>query len=159
MMFEFGEYGFIKWKFENQYFRSVEALAWSIENGKKKKNPGVSRCLDHYSIRIRLIEKSTWSIERNFRPIKTRKTKFSIEFSSDCSERLKRFQVLWTFLWNILTLHTCLLMKYNLMGINRGLCSQNRKLATIVWGAGGQILSKKKDIKPSSYLFSICLLC
>ena len=36
MMFEFGEYGFIKGKFENQYFRLVEILARSIENGKKK---------------------------------------------------------------------------------------------------------------------------
>ena len=123
MMFEFGEYGFIKGKFENQYFRLVEILARSIENGKKK-NPGVFGCLDCCSIPIRLIRKSTRSIKRNFWPIETRK----IEFSGDCSERLKRFQALWMVLWDILTLHTCLLMKYNLMDINRGLCSQNSKL-------------------------------
>ena len=50
------------------------------------------------------------------------KQDFSAEFSSDCLKSLKRLQALWMVLWNILTLHTCLLMKHNPMGINRGLC-------------------------------------
>ena len=55
--------------------------------------------------------------------IETRKTKFSTEFSVNYSECLKMFQVLWMVLCKILTLHTCLLMEYNPIGINRGLCS------------------------------------
>ena len=73
-------------------------------------------------------------------------------------------------------------MKYNPIGRNRGLCSLEKSygyssellfvesnilavsqgqicdipLATIVWG---QILSKKNDIMPQSYLFFVCLLC
>ena len=75
-----------------------------------------------------------------------------------------------------------LLMKYNPIGRNRGLCSLEKSwgyslellfvelnilvvsqgqicdipLATIVWG---QILFKKNDIMPQSYLFFVCLLC
>ena len=46
---------------------------------------------DSYSIK----QMSIASIERNSRPIETRKTKFSIEFSSNyISECLKRFQAL-----------------------------------------------------------------
>ena len=88
-----------------------------------KKNPGVSGCLDRYLIPIWLIKKSTQLIECNFRSIENRETGFLAEFSGDYSERLKRFQTLLTVLWNILTLHTCLLMKHNPMGINRGLRS------------------------------------
>ena len=71
--------------------------------------------------------------------------------------------------------HTCLLMKYNTMSINIGLCGHSSKLlfvesnilvvslgeicdnplATIIWG---QILFKENDIVPQSYLFSVCLL-
>ena len=111
MKFEFGEYCFIKWKFEIQHFRSVKALAWSIENGKK------------IILESQSIKKSIQSIKSNFRLIENCEIGFSAEFSSDWSERLKRFQALLTVLWNILTLHTCLLMKYNPMGIYRGLCS------------------------------------
>ena len=138
MMFEFEEYCFIKWKFkfwnslsenskysifdrlifEVQHFRLIETLARSIKNGKKI----ILASLD-VSIAVWLIEKSTWSIESNFPQIKNHETGFSVEFSGDYLERLKRFQALLTDLWNILTLHTCLLMKYNPMGINRDLCS------------------------------------
>ena len=65
---------------------------------------------------------------RSTQPIETHKTEFSAEFFSDCFESLKRFQALWIVLWNTLTLHTCLLMKYNHMGINRDLCSFEKKL-------------------------------
>ena len=67
---------FSKWKFENQYFRLVETLAWLIENDKEK-NLGISKCLDRYSIPI-------W-------PIENRETGFSAEFSGDYLERLKKF--------------------------------------------------------------------
>ena len=63
------------------------------------------------------------SIESNFRPIENYETRFFVEFSGDYSERLKSFQTLLAVLWNILTLHTCLLMKHNPMSINRGLRS------------------------------------
>ena len=109
---------FSKWKFEIQHFRSVKALAQSIENGKKI----ILKSLD-VSITVRLIKKSTRSIKSNFRPIENREMRFSVEFSGDCSERLKMFQALLTVLWNILTFHSCLLMKCNPMGINRDLCS------------------------------------
>ena len=128
MMFEFGEYCFIKWKVKlsnflsenSKYniFRSVETLAWSIENGKKI----ILQSLD-VSIAVRSIEKSTWSIESNFWPIKNRETKIFVEFFGDCTGRLKRFQALLIVLWNVLTLDMCLLMKYKPMGINRNLCS------------------------------------
>ena len=131
MMFEFGEYCFIKWKVKlsnflsenSKYniFRSVETLAWSIENGKKI----ILQSLD-VSIAVRSIEKSTWSIESNFWPIKNRETRFFVEFSGDCTERLKRFQALLIVLWNVLTLDMCLLMKYKPMGINRSLCSHEK---------------------------------
>ena len=94
---------------------------------------------DSYSIK----QMSIASIETNSWPIETRKTEFSVEFSSNyISECLKRFQALWTVLWNILTLYTCLLMKYNPMSINRGLCKQkwewfqevsNREIQEILW--------------------------
>ena len=128
MIFEFGEYCFIKWKFkfwnflvkfELKDFRSVESFARSNEIIKKI----ILKSLDD-SISIRfLFGHEFWSIERNSWPIKTHKTEFSVEFSSDYSKSLKRFQALWRVLWNILTLHTCSLMKYKPMGITRGLCS------------------------------------
>ena len=129
MMFEFGEYGFIKWKFnfsnKVKIRKSVFSIGRnfdSIDQNSKKNNPGVSRWFDRYSILVQSNEKSIRSIERTSRSIKTRKLNFLQNFSCDCSEKLKRFQVLWMVLWNILTLHTCLLMKYNPMDINRGLC-------------------------------------
>ena len=124
---------FSKWKFENQYFQSIEILARSIENGKEK----ILEFLD-VLIPVRSIEKSTRLIKSNFRLIENRETGFSVEFSSDCSERLKRFQALLTVLWNILTLHMYLLMKHNSMGINRGLYSLEklvslREIQEILW--------------------------
>ena len=71
--------------------------------------------------------------------IKTHKTKFSDKYSK-C---LKRFQALWMVLWNIFTLHTCLLMEYNPMGINRGLCSLEipiLSLQKLVWKETQEIL-------------------
>ena len=93
------------------------------------------------------------------------KTEFSAEFSVTNLNVWKRFQALWTVLWNILTLHTRLLMKYNLMSINREpnnlnvswrhVCSN--PLATTVWG---QILSKDNNFVPASYLilFVFCVI-
>ena len=113
---------FSKWKFKIKYFWLVEALAWSIEMMKKIILESLDDSIvirfrfDRYSIPARSIEKSIWSIESH-------KTGFSADFSEDYSKRLKMFQALWMVLWNILTIHTCLLMKYNPMGINKGLCS------------------------------------
>ena len=45
-----------------------------------KNNPGVSKCLNRYSIPVQSIE--------------SREIRFSVEFSSNCLERLKRFQAL-----------------------------------------------------------------
>ena len=142
-MFEFGEYGFIKWKFKFWNFLS-ENLKISIFNRSKfwldrlkmvKKK--ILEFLD-VLIPVRSIEKSTWLIKSNFRPIENRETGFSVEFSDDCSERLKRFQALLTVLWNILTLHMYILMKHNSMGINRGLYSLEkivslREIQEILW--------------------------
>ena len=119
-MFEFGEYCFLKWKFKFWNFLSeiwtkgfsISQNSCSIDWNDEENDPRVSGWFDCYSILIRSIEKSIRSIERNSQPIKTRKTEFSANFSSNCSECLKRSQALWTVLWNILTLHTCLLMKY-----------------------------------------------
>ena len=130
MMFEFGEYGFIKWKFKFWNFLNenskISIFNWSklwLDRSKMvRKNPGVSGCLDCCSIPIRPIEKSTRLIRSNFRLIENCEIGFSTEFSSDYSERLKRFQAMWTVLRNILTLHMCFLMKYNLMGIYKDLC-------------------------------------
>ena len=111
---------FSKWKFEVKHFRSIETLAWLIEMVKKKSWSlwMVRSLFDSFSIDWML-----FSIERTPQSIETQKLNFLLNFSGDCSEMLKRFQVLWTVLWNILTLYTCLLMKNNPMGINRGLCS------------------------------------
>ena len=106
-------------KIRNSAF-SIGQKFSSIDQKWKENNPGVSECLDRYSIHVRPIKKSIRSIESNFRPIENRETRFSTEFSGDYSKRLKRFQALLTVLWNILTLHICFLMKYNPIGINRG---------------------------------------
>ena len=99
---------------------------------------------------------------------------FSAKFTGACSESSKMFQALWMVLWKILTLHTCLLMKYNPMGINREkhkkfygyspellsvepnnlvvswgqIC--NNPLVTRVWE---QILFKDNNFVPPNYLF------
>ena len=84
---------------------------------------GVFTCFDWYSILVRLIKKSFQSMHDSSRSIETCENRISVEFSDNCSKRLKRFQVLWMVLWKILTLHTYLLKGYNTMGINWGLCS------------------------------------
>ena len=189
-MLEFGEYCFIKWKFKFWNFLS-ENLKFNIFDRSKlwldlskwwRNNLGVSRWINCYSNPVRSIENSTQLIKMNFRSIESRKTRFSVEFSSGCLEILKRFLALRMVLWNIFTLHTCLLLKYNPMDINRGLCSQeilwsfskiaicrtqhlgciwgqicDNPLATIVWG--GQKLSKDNIFVPSSYLFFVYFLC
>ena len=131
MMFEFGEYCFIKWKFkfwnflsENSkysifYWWSFGSIDW---NGKEK----IMESLD-VSIAARfLFNRSKRALDQSkvtFDRSKIVKQDFSAEFSGDYSESLKSFQALWTVLWNILTFHTCFLMKYNPIGINRDLCS------------------------------------
>ena len=134
-MFKFEEYCFIKlikykiqvlkfskWKFKIQYVWLVETFDRSIEVMGKM----ILELLP-YSIAIRFL--FDWSKRAFNRFLITLdrsrlvKTEFSIEFFGNCFERLKMFQALWTVLWNVLTFHTCLLMKYNLMGINSGLCS------------------------------------
>ena len=180
MIFEFREYCFIKWKFKFWNFlseirtkrfsigRNFYSINWNYEEN----NPGVSGWFDRYSILV-------WLIEKNSRSIKTRKTEFFAEFSNNCSECLKRFQALSMVLWNILTLHTCLLIKYNPIDINREkhkksygysleLLSVESKnlvvswrqvcdnpLATRVWE---QILSKDNNFVPPNYLF-LFVLC
>ena len=115
-MFEFGEYCFIKWKFKFWNFLSeirtkgfsIDRNFCSIDQNDEENNLGVSGWFDRYSILVRSIEKSIRSIERNSQPIETGKTEFSAEFFGNCLECLKRLQVLWMVLRNILTLHTCL---------------------------------------------------
>ena len=130
MMFLYGDYCFTKWKFKFWKFLSeirtkrfsIGQNFCSIDRNGKEIYHGVFAYFDRCSIPVRLIEKSIRSIERNSRLIETCKNEFFAKFSSDYSESLKRFQVLWTVLWNISTLHMCLLMKYNHMSINRSLC-------------------------------------
>ena len=113
---------FSKWKFEIQYFRLVETFAQSIEMVRKSI---MESLLDSIAIRF-LFDWSKRAFDQlkgTLNWLKLKITEFSVEFFSDCSESLKRFQALWKVLWNILTLHMCFLMKYNPMGINRGLCS------------------------------------
>ena len=111
---------FSKWKFEVKHFRLVETLAWLIEMVKKKS-------WSFWMVRLLfdscLIDRMLFSIERTPQSIETQKLNFLLNFSSDYSKMLKRFQALWLVLWNILILYTYLLMKNNHMGINRDLCS------------------------------------
>ena len=111
---------FSKWKFEVKHFRSVETLAWLIEMLKKK---SWSFWMVWSLFDSCLIDWMLFSIERTPQSIETQKLNFMLNFSSDCSEMLKRFQALQTVLWNILTFYTCLLMKNNHMGINKDLYS------------------------------------
>ena len=133
-MFEFEEYCFImsiKRKFKFWNFLS-ENSKFSIFNWSKllldrlieivRKSILEFACFNQCLIPIRSTEKSIRSIKRNYWPVETRKTEFSAKFFGNCSECLMMFQALWTVLWNILTLHTCLLMKNNPIGINRRLC-------------------------------------
>ena len=133
-MFEFGEYCFIKltkWKFKFWNFLneiqnsicSIDQSFCSINRSDEENKPRVSTWLNCCLILVRSIEKSPQSMLNSSQSIKTHKTKFSTEFFDKYSKCLKRFQALWMVLWNILTLHTCLLIEYNPMGINRGLCS------------------------------------
>ena len=77
---------------------------------------------DWWSIPIGSIKKSLRSMLDSSWSIQTRKTEFSVKLFSNCSKCLKMFQALQMVLWNILTFHMCFLTKYNLMGLNRGLC-------------------------------------
>ena len=137
MIFKFEEYCFIKlkkskfkfWIFLSIIRNSVSSISQrfcSIDWSDEKNNPGVSTWFSGCLIPIRSIEKSLRLMLNSSQSIETRKTKFSAKFYSNCSEWLKIFQVLWTVLRNISTLHTCLLMKYNPMGINSGLCSLDK---------------------------------
>ena len=140
MLFEFGKYCFIKllkWKFKFWNFLSENSklsifdrsklwLDWnfgSIDwNGKKI----ILEFLDVSIIAWFLFNRLKKVFDRSkgiFDWANIKNQDFSTEFSGDCLESLERFQALWTVLWNILTLYTCLLIKYNPMGINRGLYS------------------------------------
>ena len=109
-------------KFENKDFRWVEAFAQSIEMMRKI----MSESLDD-SIAIRfLIDRSKkafdW-LKGTLDWSKLEKIEFSAKNFGNCFESLKKSHALWTVLWNILTLYTYFLIKYNSMDINRGLCS------------------------------------
>ena len=128
---DFGEYCFIKWKFNLWKFLSeIQDLVFSIgrslcsiDQSDEENSSRVSTWFDRCLIPVWWIEKYFRSMLDSSQSIKTRETKFPAEFSSNCSECLKKCQASWTVLCNILTLHTCLLMKYKPMSINRGLCS------------------------------------
>ena len=136
MLFEFGKYCFIKllkWKFKFWNFLSENSklsifdrsklwLDWnfgSIDwNGKKI----ILEFLDVLIATQFLFNRSKRALDRSkwiFDQSKVKNQDFSAEFSGDGSVCLKRFQALWTVLWNILTFHTYLLKGYNPMGINR----------------------------------------
>ena len=135
MMFEFGEYCFIKWKFKFWNFLSeiwnlVCSIDWNfclIDRSGEGNYLRVFACFDWYSIPIQSIEKSFRSILDSSQSIKTCENWISAKFSDNCSEHLQRFQALWTILWNILTLHIYLLKGYNSIGINRSLYSLEKK--------------------------------
>ena len=117
-MFEFGEYCFIKWKLKFWNFLSeIRTTAFSIgrsfgsidRNGKEK----ILESLDVSIATWFLFGQSKRALDRSkvtFDQSKIVKQDFSAEFSGDYSESLKSFQALWMVLWNILTLHRCLLI-------------------------------------------------
>ena len=110
------------WNFLNEIQNSICSIDWSfcsINRSDEENKPGVSTWFNCCSIPVQSIKKSLQSMLNSSQSIETHKTKFSVNYS----ECLKRFQALWMVLWKILTLHTCLLMEYNPMGINRGICS------------------------------------
>ena len=114
------------WNFLNEIQNSICSINrnfCSINRSDEENKHGVSTGFNCCSIPIWSIKKSPQSMLDSSQSIETHKTKFSIEFSVNYSECLKRFQVLWMVLCKILTLHTCLLMEYNPISINRGLCS------------------------------------
>ena len=114
------------WNFLNEIQNSICSIDrnfCSINRSDEENKPGVSTGFNCCSIPIWSIEKSPQSMLDSSQSIETHKTKFSTKFSVNYSECLKRFQALWMVLCKILTLHTCLLMEYNPIGINRGLCS------------------------------------
>ena len=80
-------------KFKIQYVRSIEAFAQSIEVMRKINLESLPD-----SIVVRSNEKSPQLMLDSSQSIKTRKTKFSPEFSINYSECLKRFQALWMVL-------------------------------------------------------------
>ena len=94
MMFEFGEYCFIKWKFKFKNFLSeiwtkrfsISRNFYSINRNfcsiDKENNPGVIGWFNRYSILVQSIVKSIRSIERNSQMIETNKIEFFAEFSS-----------------------------------------------------------------------------
>ena len=134
------------WNFLNEIQNSICSIDWSfcsINQSDEENKPRVSTWFNCCLIHVRSNEKSPQSMLDSSQSIKTHKTKFSPEFSINYSECLKRFQALWMVLWKILTLHTCLLMEYNPMGINRGLCSLEipvLSLQKLVWKETQEIL-------------------
>ena len=103
-------------------WNSVCSTGWtfcSIDRSDKENDPEAFAWLDCCLIPIWSIEKSHRSILNSSWSVETCKTKFFGNYF----ECLKRFQALWTVKWKFLTFHTCLLMKYNPMGINSGSCS------------------------------------
>ena len=129
---------FFKWKY-SIFDRSKLWLDRS-----KWKNLEAFGCLDAaWFLFDRLKRALDWS-KVIFDQSKIVKQDFFVELSDDYSERLKRFWALWTVLWNILILYTCLLMKYNPMGINRGLCSLETQ--EILWSFSRIVICKTQHL-------------
>ena len=129
---------FFKWKY-SIFDRSKLWLDRS-----KWKNLEAFGCLDAaWFLFDRLKRALDWS-KVIFDQSKIVKQDFFVELSDDYSERLKRFWALWTVLWNILILHTCLLMKYNPMVINRGLCSLETQ--EILWSFSRIVICKTQHL-------------
>ena len=129
---------FFKWKY-SIFDRSKLWLDRS-----KWKNLEAFGCLDAaWFLFDRLKRALDWS-KVIFDQSKIVKQDFFVELLDDCSERLKRFWALWTVLWNILILHTCLLMKYNPMVINRGLCSLETQ--EILWSFSRIVICKTQHL-------------
>ena len=129
---------FFKWKY-SIFDRSKLWLDRS-----KWKNLEAFGCLDAaWFLFDRLKRALDWS-KVIFDQSKIVKQDFFVELSDDYWERLKRFWALWTVLWNILILHTCLLLKYNPMGINRGLCSLETQ--EILWSFSRIVICKTQHL-------------
>ena len=129
---------FFKWKY-SIFDRSKLWLDRS-----KWKNPEAFGCLNAARFLFdRLKRALDWS-KVIFDQSKIVKQDFFVELSDDYWERLKRFWALWTVLWNILILHTCLLLKYNPMGINRGLCSLETQ--EILWSFSRIVICKTQHL-------------
>ena len=126
MMFEFGEYGFIKWNFKFWNFLS-ENLKISIFDRSKlwidRSKIVKKKLLEFLDVSIAVWFQFDLS-KSNFRPIENHETGFSTEFFGGCSEKLKRFQALLTVLWNIF--NSPYVPFDEPMDINRGLCSLHK---------------------------------